>query len=289
MPPWLVIVLVVAVLVAAAVVLGRRKPAVRPARSDRPPDVIDDLLALRSRLAADSDNPNVRRRQAMERAGRPLPDDPATAELVAGVRDRYRVGTGPWADRAADTRRDLEAAGETGLRAAAWIVARSVADLRWEVTFWTENAGLPPAADTRAGIAQLDPSDPNPYNTLSGLHPRIHLVAAVGLLTEHPRAEVTGELTDLLELWFAYAERQYHLRDGDIEVLQALVRCYLASPGPTHPAFVVELAGQDVTRPVVNVGQSFSHVENGITYVDPVFHDDGTFDLSALARAATSR
>ncbi|HEX2130567.1 MAG TPA: hypothetical protein VHH15_03340 [Actinophytocola sp.] len=274
--------------------LWRRKPRARTERTpddrtpdDRTPDLMNVLGDLP--VSPHADNPNVRRREAMERAGRPLPDDPAVAELVAGIRDRYRVGGGPWDACAANARHDLAAAGEPGLRAAAWIVARMVADLRWELGFWTEEAGLPTAPDARAGFAQISHGHPNPYDTLSGLHPRIHLVAAAELLTEHPRAEVAGPLADLLELWFAHAEQQYHLRDLGILVLETLVRCYRATPATAHPAYLVELAGQDVTRPVVNVGQAVSHVAEDVTYVDPVFRDDGTVDLSALARAATSR
>jgi hypothetical protein len=89
--------------------------------------------------------------------------------------------------------------------------------------------------------------------------------------------------------WFAYAERRGSVNDLLILVLETLVRCYRANPAASHPAMLTQLAGEGVTRDVVNHENVVSRVEDGITYVDPVFHADGRYDLSALARAATSR
>ena len=289
MEPVVFLILLVVVVIAASVAVNRRR--------HRAEEQV--ALLVMPRHSADSGEPgdgpggvHVRRDRAMKRE-RAAPADPVVAELAERIRDSYRVGRDSWNANAAGVRRELEAAGETGRLVAVWVVERAVADFRWELDFWAEEAGLPPAEPGMAAgerFARLRASaQPNPYSTPSGYHPRIHLVAAAEVLAETPRAGVAGPLADLLELWFAHAERQDNIHDLDIRVLETLTRCYRVTPVTDLPAFLVRLADAEVSTPVVNMDNVVSHVEDGITYVDPVFKDDGSYSLSALARAATSR
>lgn len=233
-----------------------------------------------------------RRNRAVERelAVAPTPADLTVTTLVAQVRDRYKVGKDNWNANAAGVLRELTDAGHTGLMAALWIVERSYAGFIWELDFWTSEAGLSAPVEVRDGFAALPSrAQPNPYNSPSGYHPRIHLVAALEVLAEQPQPEATTQLTGLLEYWFAYAEHELQLRGVDVTVLHSLVRCYQATPTTTHPEFLTRLANKKVIRPVVDYNAAFSHVTGGITYVKRVVGDRGKLDLGALARAASNR
>jgi hypothetical protein len=288
MEPLFVVILVVVVGLVAAVLVNRWVRGRTVALSD----YFDDFEPAAD-PGAGPGGEHVRRGRALEREAEatPPPADPAVAELAARIRDRYRVGKDSWDNNTAGVRRDLE--GETGLKVAVLVLERAVADFRWELDFWAKEAGLAaagPGMPAKERFARLRGRDhPNPFNTPSGYHPRIHLIAAAEALTVSPRAEVAGPLADLLELWFAHAERQESIRDVDIKVLETLVRCYRATPVAEHPAFLTSLAAGEVVSQVVNMENVVSRVEDGITYLDPVFHDDGSYGLSALARAATTR
>lgn len=235
---------------------------------------------------------HVRKRRAVDQgvAAEPSPTDPAVATLATRVRARYKVGSDSWIANAAGVRRELSAAGDTGLAAAVWIVERMRVAFRWELDFWTAEANLPTPADVRTGFAALPHNAQlNPYHNPSGYHPRIHLVAAAAVLTDQPRPEAAEPLAGLLEYWFGYAQHETELNSLDVTVLEALVRCYRATPTSAHPEFLVRVAVEGATCPVIDGDNVFSHVEGGVTYLDHVLRDRGWFDLSALAQAAMNR
>lgn len=129
----------------------------------------------------------------------------------------------------------------------------------------------------------------NPFDTPSGYHPGIHLLAALEVLTAQARREAATPLAGLLAYWFTFTEHRLHASSMQVTVLKALVHCYRATPMTTHSEYLMWLGGGVVTRPVIDAGNTFSHVENGITYADPTLDNRGRLDLSALARTATGR
>jgi hypothetical protein len=134
MQPWVVLVLVIVVLVGVAVVTAARR---------RRSTVVIPAGGLPSVTRTVTDDPVQRHRAEVDRlaAEVPTPPDRAVAGLVERVRARYRIGQDSYQSLATKVRSELAMAGATGRAAAAWIVKRSQADLRWEVTFLAERAG----------------------------------------------------------------------------------------------------------------------------------------------------
>ncbi|WP_369373638.1 hypothetical protein AB1046_06750 [Promicromonospora sp. Populi] len=219
------------------------------------------------------------------------------AALAAKVRDTYRVGSDSWDGNAAGvyrelTKRRLWRSPQTGPKTAVWILERSLADFRWDVAFWSAEQGGRRSRSVREAVAAIDWTGwmgVNPADGVSGFHPYIHLMAALKVLSEQPRPESTETLTSLLEYWLALAEHRARIRSNEVALLEALVRCYQATPATTHSRALIGFAHDGVTCKVTDSKNVPTYVEGDITYVTPVSLDRGAYDLSALARAATRR
>lgn len=241
----------------------------------------------------------ARRHRAMEqeRAVAPVPADRAVAALAARVRDTYRVGQDTWDNNSGGvhgllTERRIANAPRKGLSTAVWILERSLADFRWDVAFWSAQHGGARPASVREALTAMDSAEwsgVNPADGVSGFHPYIHLMAAARVLTAQPRPEAVAPLAGLLEHWLALAERRGEINTRDFFVLHCLVDSYRAAPTTLHPEALIRLVDEDVTCQVTDFDNVPTHVEGGITYVKSVTIDQGTCDLSALARAATER
>ncbi|MER5218621.1 hypothetical protein ABT063_51260 [Streptomyces sp. NPDC002838] len=196
----------------------------------------------------------------------PGPTDRAAARLVRRLRDNYEVGNDTWKNLADGVLTELRNAHDVGATAAVWIVKRSLAGFRWELSFWMKETGVTAPEPTASALEQLSvlPTEwqPNPYNSANGIHPYIHLIAALELLTARPRSEVVEALEDLLELWLAYTEldeRLFGIHPRNITLLESLVKCYRASRNAEGvkreaPEFLVSLSGRRVSRSVDFLG-----------------------------------
>jgi hypothetical protein len=280
MQPWVLLVLVIVVLVGVAVVTAARR---------RRSTVVIPAGGLPPVARTVTDDPVQRHRAEVDRlaAEVPTPPDRAVAGLVERVRARYRIGQDSYQSLATKVRSELATAGATGRAAAAWIVERSLADLRWEATFWLNAQGLPDEP-VLAGMKRLPWNAQrliNPFHNASGFHPLIHLQGAAEVLTVDPVPATSEPLDHLLELWLALAEVT-EPKAAEVRLLATLADCRrstaAAAGRPDPPAYLHELAERDVTQQV----QGWDNVETPDGGLRPVRRDDGTVSLSALARRA---
>jgi hypothetical protein len=178
----------------------------------------------------------------------------------------YEIGNDTWKNLADGVLTELRDAHDVGAAAAVWIVKRSVASFRWELSFWTKETGVTAPGPTASALEQLGvlPTEwqPNPFNSANGIHPYIHLIAALELLTAQPRSEVVEPMEELLELWLAHTELSEHwfgIHPRDITLLESLVKCYRASRNAEGvkreaPEFLVSLSGRRVSLRVDFLG-----------------------------------
>jgi hypothetical protein len=221
----------------------------------------------------------------------PGPPEEDAAQLVLRLRDEYELGSDSWQNLSDGVLAELRDAGAAGTAAAVWIVRRSLAAFCWELAFWIKETGgttTDPAAPTAEERATVQGSwHVNPFSAARGIHPYIHLIAALNLLANRPQPAVAGTVAELLELWLTAAEHDHRgVHPRTVLLLESLVACYKAareakSAGDTTretPAYLTDLARRRVSRPLES--RRNPGMPRRFAFLT------GSCDLSALARKA---